>query len=253
MAKEIYFEMEIAGVKIGVSARLNSTKDFCADFIIPESQAPDIKIEIGDEAVQFVRDDALVHENETGVPHVEISDASAENLALHKLLSDQMPKYGKVLFHSSAITFDGEAVLFTARSGTGKSTHTNLWKKVYGERVDYVNDDKPYIGVDEPGDEVLKVYGSPWNGKHGRGKNTVAPIKAICIIKRSPDNRIEKMNPLEVFATLFSQSYRPKDAQRLTDVMAVLKRIAEEIPIYTVHCNMDDEAAIVAHDGIFGE
>ena len=78
---------------------------------------------------------------------------------------------------------DGEAYIFTAVSGTGKSTHAMLWREVFGERVRMINDDKPLIRITPEGKAV--VYGTPWDGKHHLSKNSAFPLKAICWLTRA--------------------------------------------------------------------
>ena len=76
---------------------------------------------------------------------------------------------------------DGQAVLFTAKSGTGKSTHTKLWRDLFGERAVMVNDDKPLLRILKDG---VLVCGTPWDGKHRLSTNCALPLKAICILER---------------------------------------------------------------------
>ena len=79
-----------------------------------------------------------------------------------KILGD----YDGFFFHSSALALDGEGYLFTALSGTGKSTHTRNWRKLFGERVTMINDDKPII---RRIDGRFFVCGTPWMGKSDIG------------------------------------------------------------------------------------
>ncbi|MBR6270962.1 MAG: hypothetical protein IKR26_02255 [Lachnospiraceae bacterium] len=251
MENRIFFNMNIAGVSVSVGAGLESTKSFCYGYITGDpGGAADIDAVITQADIDYVRRDGEADERDKNLPHFFVPDRQAEQLALHKLVSDQMPAFNRALFHSSAVAVDGEAVLFTAPSGTGKSTHARLWKQLFGDRLVYINDDKPYIGYDgEAG--PLTVYGSPWMGTHRVGANTSAPIKAIGIIERSPDNHTERMNAAQAFATLFNQAYRPRDVKMLTATMNILKRVAEEVPIYTIYCNMEPEAAQAAYSAIF--
>ena len=82
---------------------------------------------------------------------------------------------------------DGAAYLFTAPSGTGKSTHTRLWREVFGDRVWMINDDKPMLRISE---NLVTAYGTPWNGKHHISRNASAPLKAIVQLNRGKENII---------------------------------------------------------------
>jgi serine kinase of HPr protein (carbohydrate metabolism regulator) len=105
-------------------------------------------------------------------------------------------RYNGLRIHASAVEVDGKAYLFSANSGTGKSTHTRLWREVFGDRAVMVNDDKPFLRMTEG---AVMVYGSPWNGKHGLGCNLSVPLKAVCILERGEENRIEKISAKQAF------------------------------------------------------
>ena len=67
-----------------------------------------------------------------------------------------------VALHGSCIVYKGKAVLFLGESGTGKSTHTRLWREnIAGSKL--LNDDSPIVRYEEGG---VWVYGSPWSGKY---------------------------------------------------------------------------------------
>ena len=83
--------------------------------------------------------------------------------------------------------FSGEANLFTAKSGTGKSTHARLWREVFGERAVMVNDDKSLVQITDSG---ATVYGTSWNVKHGMGANIAVLMKDVCIVDRAEKNTI---------------------------------------------------------------
>ena len=75
------------------------------------------------------------------------SDGYLEELAVYRKISEKMPYYDTILFHGSVVAVDGAAYLCTAASGTGKSTHTRLWREYLGDNAVMVNDDKPLITV----------------------------------------------------------------------------------------------------------
>ena len=80
---------------------------------------------------------------------------------IYRKIADALVDDGVILYHGSVIAVDGQGYLFTAKSGTGKSTHTALWRELFGERAVMVNDDKPLLRVK---DDQVTVYGTPWNG-----------------------------------------------------------------------------------------
>ena len=78
-----------------------------------------------------------------------------ENICLYRSICMQMPLFGRILMHSSILEYEGKAYAFLGRSGTGKSTHTRLWRELFGDRAIMVNDDKPIIRLI---DKIHKDY-----------------------------------------------------------------------------------------------
>ena len=114
-------------------------------------------------------------------------------------MAEKLIEKGVLLVHGSALCVDGQAVVFVAPSGTGKSTHARLWREVYGEQIWMINDDKPMLKIE--GDQVL-VYGTPWDGKHHLSRNASAPLKAMVHVKRSESNAIMPLNRADAFPVM---------------------------------------------------
>ena len=168
-----------------------------------------------------------------------------ELLAVYRRIAEQMPFRDTFLFHGSAVAVDGAAYLFTARSGTGKSTHTRLWREMLGDRAVMVNDDKPLIRLTEDG---AVVYGTPWNGKHRLGANISVPLKAVCILERAKQNTIRAITREEAFPMLIQQSYRPLDPAALAKTLSLVDRLSRTVSLYRLGCNMDPEAAELSYN-----
>ncbi len=209
----------------------------CVDFTIETTQT-----DIDAERAQSVRTDAA--EGRTATAY---SDAYLETLAVYRKIAERMPDDGTVLFHGSAIAVDGAAYLFTAKSGTGKSTHARFWRETFGERCAMINDDKPMLRVS---DEGVTVYGTPWNGKHHLGGNISAPLKAIISLSRSDANSIAPLPASEAFPVLLSQVYASRSAATMRRIIGLEQRIVNGVRFYKLGCNLDPEAALVAYSGI---
>jgi hypothetical protein len=145
---------------------------------------------------------------------------------------------------------DGVAYLFTARSGTGKSTHTRLWRECFGDRCTMVNDDKPLLRISDGG---VTVYGTPWNGKHRLGNNVSAPLRAICLLTRAEDNSIAPITVSEAMPHIFTQVNRPEDPDLLRRTVLLIDTLMHSVGLYRLGCNMSREAAHVAYDGMRGD
>ncbi len=237
------FKIKIAKKTVEINALFESTKRFCIDFIVPDSHLSDISVVM---TRQYIDEERAL--NAAGALNPDMfSETYLEILALYRKIVDKLADFGIVMFHGSALALDGEAYIFTAKSGTGKSTHTRLWRERFGERVTMINDDKPLISFC---DEVAYVHGTPWNGKHRIGANISAPIKAICILERDAQNHIETVSKYDAFPAIFAQTYRPKNPAILTKIMPLIDKLTSAVRVYRLGCNMDIDAADVAFCGM---
>lgn len=167
-----------------------------------------------------------------------------ESLAVYRKIAEYLLDSAILLFHGSVIAVDGEAYLFTAKSGTGKSTHTRLWRELLGERAIMVNDDKPLLKIYE--DSVI-AYGTPWDGKHHLSNNVAVPLKTICVLKRSEKNHIELITKNAAWPMLIQQCYRPADSTAMVKTLSLIDRLSDSVKLYELSCNMDIEAAQIAY------
>ena len=175
------------------------------------------------------------------------SEGYLETLAVLRMISNKLIEKNIILFHGSALSFSGDGYIFSAKSGTGKSTHARIWRERFWNRVKMINDDKPMIKIT---DNSAFVYGTPWNGKHRLGENISAPIKAICFLKRSEVNSIKKTEALNIYPQLLSQVYKPTDKALFEKTLDLLRKLCSCVDFYELECNMEPEAAEVALGGM---
>jgi hypothetical protein len=167
---------------------------------------------------------------------------------VEKIYNLDLTVYGKFeRYNGSVVAVDGQAYLFTAKSGTGKSTHTRFWRETFGDRAVMVNDDKPFLRITEDG---VLAYGSPWNGKHKLGNNICVPLKAICILERGEENQIQAISGQEASMMLFQQSNRPMDPRKMPIYMDLIDQLSKKTEFYRMQCNLDPNAAQVAFDAM---
>lgn len=221
----------------------------CADY--RSDKKPDGVICTTRADIEYEREKSKREAIFMGFTYKELPDGYLETLAVYRKIATHAVSHGMFLFHCSALSAFGSGYAFTAKSGTGKSTHTALWRRVYGDDVFMINDDKPIIGVR---DGKATVYGTPWNGKHGLGRNTSAPLKAICFLSRGKENRIERVtNKSIVIPKLLNQTFRPTDAVALKRTLELLDELYGCVEFYSLECNMEEEAAIVSFNGMNGK
>ena len=238
----------IAGRRIRVESIWPDVHRFCADYRT-EDGTPDFTVTVTQDQIDFERTKSARERAAEGLPPLPSSDASLEELAVYRRIAERMPDYDTILMHGSLLAADGEGYLFTANSGTGKSTHTRLWREMLGDRAFTVNDDKPLLAIAETG---VTGYGTPYNGKHRLGCNAAVPLKAICILTRAAENRIVRISKAEAYPMLLQQVYRPKDNGQMKKTLTLLDRLAEHTAFYRLGCNMEPEAAAVAFNGMKG-
>lgn len=155
-----------------------------------------------------------------------------------------------IMLHSSAIIYKGGAYLFSADSGTGKSTHTGIWQRVFGEDiVQILNDDKPAIRII---DGKTFAYGTPWSGKHDISINTSVPLKAIVFLERSENNWIRPATSKEAVNGFMPQTTSKLSNKYINCLFEMLDKVLKIVPIYKMGCNMEDEAAIMAEKALCG-
>jgi hypothetical protein len=182
------------------------------------------------------------------LPH--LSAADCEYLWSGVEFYSVLPKYDGILLHSSCVAVDGKAYLFSAPCGTGKSTHTQLWQKYFGEKLVFVNDDKPALRIIDG-----KVYacGTPFSGKTALNSDVSFPLQGICILSRDEKNHIHKMEMSDALPKILSQTFRPKNKVLMLKVLEILDKILSEVPVYSLHCNMEIDAVLTSYNGMNGK
>lgn len=233
---------------MAVSALYGSTRRSCKYYYCEEN--PDFSVEV---TPKDITDEQKIADREhimEGLPAQVMERELLERTALLRKIAEKLFAYNIMVFHGSVIAVDGEAYLFTAKSGTGKSTHTRLWRELFGDRAVMVNDDKPFLRVT---DEGVMAYGSPWNGKHGLGNNICVPLKAICILERGEQNAIRSIPANEAVPMMLQQSNRPMQAKRLPKYMELIDKLSGKLAFYRLSCTIDPQAAVVAYEAMSGK
>ena len=213
----------------------------CVDYVTGEP--PEYCINISEGDLAFERSMAA----KSDPMAAKYRDGYLETLAVYRKLVNTLLSDEIVLFHGSVVAVDHAAYLFTAKSGTGKSTHTRLWVQRFGPRAIMVNDDKPLLKISENG---VIAYGTPWNGKHRLGANISVPLEAVCILERGKTNEIRQITFREAMPMLMQQIYRPADIDGMQKTIRLCESIGTTVRLYRLKCTMDPEAAEVAYHGM---
>lgn len=195
-----------------------------------------------------ISEDDITYERKTA--EYDFSDSYIKFVACSRKISEWLPFNNAFLLHSAVVEVDGQGIAFAAHSGTGKTTHMNLWYKLLGDRMKFINGDKPFIRFFDTDPSIPYAYGSPWCGKERMGSTAKTPLKHICFIERSETNFVEPMEKADAIERIFNQVYKPSDPVAVMKTMQLIDRLLSCCKLWTIHCNMEDEAAEVAYNAI---
>lgn len=154
---------------------------------------------------------------------------------------------GVVSLHSACVEMDGEAICFTAPSGTGKSTRAMQWIEILN--AEFVSGDRPSVRLE--GGKAT-VCGVPWDGKESIFRNVQLPLKMICKIVRSDTVHARRLSKTEAQQLLMQQCFVPMwDNDAAVAVMVIIRKLIDAVPIIELHCGPDADAAREAYDLIY--
>ncbi len=228
---------KIADLNIALSNHSDFTKQYLSEYIVDSSQY-DFSID--------VTDDMISYEKQISVEVVP--EHYYEITAVLRAICNVILKYHNGFFlHCSCLMYENEAYIFTAKSGTGKSTHSRLWREVFSDKVTMINDDKPIIRLI---DDTFYIYGTPWNGKHSISNNIKAPIKAIFYLHQANHNKATLCDPVSAISKLLSQTILPDDKEVMNHLLDMLEKLILKTPVFDLDCTISKEAVLTALNAV---
>ena len=241
------FLIQIAGLIARVEPLFLSTREYLKDYLT--NNVPDIFISVQQDDLVF--EQAMLDREalEEGMKFRKFTGPFLERAAIQRKIAEALLERDTILLHGSTVGVDGNAYLFTAPCGTGKSTHTRLWRQSFGDRAVMVNDDKPFLQISSEG---VFAYGSPWCGKHGLHSNICLPLKGICILRRGPENQINTCDSGSHFDFLLKQILIPEEPILAEKAKHLLRQLVMTVPLYEMACNKEPEAALVSYQYMTG-
>lgn len=241
MNKEV-IRYEIAGLKVLLTTYYERTKAQAQQYLA-QSDWEETEADI---IVEF--DHKVYEEQQQSGSMQGASFELIEYMLTGALFNRYLLLHNGCMLHSSAIVVDGYAYMFSADSGTGKSTHTGLWKEHFKDKAFIINDDKPVIRCE---DNQWYVYGTPWSGKTDLNVNTKAKLGAIVFLERSEDNWIDTIDVKEAIPKFFAQTIRKlNQIENMDKVLEIMGNALSENPIYKMGCNISDDAVVTAYERI---
>lgn len=178
------------------------------------------------------------------------ADITGLNNALMLLYTFATAQLGALEMHSSVVMNGGKGYMFLGKSGTGKSTHSQLWiDNIPGTEL--LNDDNPIIRLLPDGS--VRVYGSPWSGKTPCYKSKDVPVGAIVPLKQAPYNKITRLPVIQAYVTLMESASGFRPFKELADGWhRTMEGICAAIPFYRLECLPDRDAALLCYNTVNG-
>ncbi len=222
------FKLRIAGYVIQVETQHIRTSAICHHFLTDGT--PDFSLRIEQQDIDAEKEKMIRSDGDC-----TLWDSSLEVLAFFTRLTERLIDEGTLLMHGAVIALDGQAYLFTAPSGTGKTTHIMQWLDHCPDAF-VVNGDKPFIRFSGDGTPPL-ACGSPWAGKEGLTSRAAVPLKAIVLLERAENNHIDPISFTEAFPTLLRQTYHPEDPEKMRKTLQLLRRLTPAVSFWRFRCN----------------
>lgn len=145
---------------------------------------------------------------------------------------------GGVVLHSSLIEWKGKAIVFTAPSGTGKSTQAELWHRCQGAEV--INGDRSGLLIR---DGAVIAEGVPFSGTSGICRKRSLPVAAIVYLSQAPENTVLRLRGYRAFARIWEGcTIHTWDPEAVSAATETVSRIASAVPVYHLACTADETA-----------
>ncbi len=229
----------IAGIPVEYDCTYELLKSRSEKYKAPDGTVPEFTLKVADETMKRYEK----RFSATG-------EDAFEYMGMGSLFYKKLLSYEGMMLHASAVMLDGYAYLFSAPCGTGKSTHTEMWQKLFGsDRAVIINDDKPAI---RKVNGIYHAFGTPFSGKNDISVNAGYPVKGICFIHRAKENRIRSINAEAAITPFFDQTLRPADESLMDLLCERIDDILNCVSFYILECRADVEAAQTAYDFMKG-
>lgn len=229
---------EIAGLRVQIKNKYDFTAKFCSEYLSEDQTSTfDLIAEVTEE--EFLTEKTY---------STDFSDGYIENICLYRSLCRQIPLKNRMLLHCAVLEYDGKGYAFLGRSGTGKSTHTRLWKR-YLSTPKMINGDKPIL---EYRNDNFWAHGTPWKGKEGWGTKASVPLCGLCFLEQAKENSIRKLSPGEVSTLLFKQILLPESEESAVATLDLADKLIASTPAYLLKCDISRDAVQLSFEQLTG-
>lgn len=252
-----HFCVNIAGLEIEIHTNYESSYFFCQDYL--SNGVPVIKVEVTQSDVQQELDEekrsffTCVEYNGKQDKRIivdkDVNVSRIETAIVYRKLIEAAVEYNTIFMHGAVISVHNKGIMFTAPSGTGKTTHMMKWLQNLDEAF-VVNGDKPLVKIQ---DNEITAYGTPWCGKEKLATNTMVPLKSVVLMERSEENHIEEISFGKAYPFLLQQTYIPHDPDKAKKTLALLAKLYSQVRIYRFQFNnFADDCFETAYNTLIG-
>ena len=226
--------IQLAGYVVCIRSKYRSSSALYEDF--RTDAKADSYITVTDDDIDFIR------AKEYNLRAIRVIDSS-----ILSKIAEELLEYSVLLMHGAVIAYNGEAYMFTAPSGTGKTTHILKWLNQLPDSF-VLNGDKPFIRFN---DDNILACGSPWAGKEDLYTNTMIPLKCIVFMERDENNHIEQISFTKAFPLLLQQVYHSNDEAKMRKTIRVMQRMNGHISFWQFRCNnLKEDSFEVAYNAL---
>lgn len=257
MNNPCHFVAKIAGVAVEIKTQYPSTYSFCGDYLTDEEPVihvsttnEDIQREIRKGNVNYfysLKEFNGPKNNQDATR--EINESIIEPAIIYRKVIEELLAYNMIFVHGAVVAERGRAFMFTAQSGTGKTTHIKKWIHA-GKQAYILNGDKPLIRFSETG---IDACGTPWCGKENYGTNSIVPLKAIILMERDTVNRMEEISFSQAYAFLLRQTFLPDDAEKAKKTLKLLMKFNGKMRFFRfLFNNFSDDCFDISYNTLAG-
>ena len=231
--------INIANIIIKVNNNYQFINAIANDFIIDDPDYYDFEVRVTQEEIE--------HEN---FDNLNVPISYLESVAIHRAISKHLTSFNALIIHGASFKVDNNGFIISAKSGTGKTTHSLLLQKYLGDRFQWINGDKPIVRFIN-NDPI--VFGTPFQGKEHYGNNISAPCKALIFLERSEKNYVTKLDKRVVFRYLSLALVIEQNPKYVDMFFDLVNKFIESVDFYILHCNMESDAAICSYENIISK
>ena len=227
--------LSLSGIPLNCNVQTTGTISFLKDFIY-QTSSPKAVVSIPEK----LKTAFLNNNSSTALT------AADEYHLLHLVISNALLPFNRCVFHGTAFFWHDKAWLFSAPSGTGKTTQYRQWRRLYHNEVKIINGDKPILQFCDDG--TIMVHPSPWKGKERMGSMLKAPLGGIIYLQQGKENTIERMDSLDAAEPIYRQFlFLPETEEAVHRVCRMEDKLLRNIPVWKLVNKGDAQSAELTH------